>query len=73
MFKNRSVKLTFVKDPENAGTPIQPVIDPEKIEQIARRSVLDLTKLTVAAAATLMVLHTTLEIIEDKATSSKKD
>lgn len=69
MFKNRSVKLSFVKDhPADPETVIS-TIDPEQIEEIARRSVLDLTKLAVGAVGSLMILHTTLKIVEHKATS----
>lgn len=69
MFKNRSVKLSFVKDkpvdPEMAAA----TMDPNEIEEILRRSLVDLTKLGVAAAGSLMILNTTLNIIEDKVTS----
>lgn len=64
MFKNRSVKLSFVKDPKSDTETVMPTIDPEQIEKIAREAVLDLTKLSVAAAATLMTLNTALKIAE---------
>lgn len=69
LMKNRSLKLSFTKDPSPETELVMPAIDPEKIEQIARRSVVDVTKLVVAAAGTLMILRTTLNIIEDKATT----
>ena len=68
MLKNRSLKLSFVKDPVIDNDQVTVQMAPEKIEEIARRSVLDLTKLVVAATGTLMILRTTLNIIEDKAT-----
>lgn len=64
----RSVRLSFVKDPQPGIEPMIANIDPEKIEEIARRSVLDVTKLVVAAAGSLMILHTALSITEDKLT-----
>lgn len=69
MLKNRSLKLSFTKDPSANTELSMPAIDPEKIEEIARRSVLDVTKLVVAAVGSLMILQTTLNIIEDKATT----
>ena len=69
MFKNRSLQLNLVKKPSSTQEPDQPAVDPEKIEEIARKSAIDLAKLTVATIGSLMVLRTTLNIIEDKATS----
>ena len=71
MFKNRQLALSFVKTPQGDGEPTTSAVDPEKIEEIARRSALDLAKLTVASVGTLMVLKTALNIIEDKATSDE--
>lgn len=69
MFKNRSVKLSFVKDKPVDPEMVAATMDPNEIEEILRRSLVDLTKLGVAAAGSLMILNTTLNIIEDKATS----
>lgn len=69
MFKNRSLQIRLNKDPSPDLETAISNIDPEKIEEIARRSVLDVTKLAVAAIGSLMILHTTLNIIEDKATT----
>lgn len=63
MFKNRSVKLTFVKDPA-PGTDTPTTLAPEQIERIARESVFDLAVLSVAAAGSLMTLKTALNIAE---------
>lgn len=69
MFKNRSLQLSFVK-PYTPDTELtEPIVDPKEIEEIARRSVLDLTKLVVGAVGTLMILKTSLTIVEDKLTS----
>jgi len=68
VLKNRSLKVSFVKDPAKTEELTMPQVDTDKIEEIARRSVLDLAKLTVATIGSLMVLRTTLNIIEDKAT-----
>lgn len=69
MFKNRQITVGFAKTPQTEGEPQTPAIDPEQIEEIARRSVLDLAKLTVASVGALMILQTALNIIEDKTTS----
>lgn len=69
MFKNRSVKLSFVKDKPVDPELVAATMDPNEIEEILRRSVTDLTKLVVGATASLMVLNTALNIIEDKVTS----
>ena len=64
MFKNRSVKLTFVKDPAPGTDGVTRTMPPEHIERIARETVFDLTLLSVAAAGTLMTLKTALNIAE---------
>ena len=69
MFKNRSLQLSFVK-PNTPDTELtEPIVDPKEIEEIARRSALDLTKLVVGAVGALMILKTSLSIVEDKLTS----
>lgn len=68
MFKNRSIKLSLIKDPAAAEEQAIPTVDVEEIEEIARRSAVDFAKLVVAAVGSLMVLHTALEITEHHAT-----
>lgn len=70
MFKNRSIKLTFVKDTPVADVSTQPDIVEiaEEIDLIAREFTIDLAKLTVGAAAALMTLRTALEIVQHHAT-----
>lgn len=70
--KNRHLRVTFAKDEPQGTDLVIPNVNPEEIEMILRRSVLDLTKLAVAAIGSLMILHTTLEIVEQKATSDKE-
>ena len=64
---NRSLKLSVVKD-GSADQTLRPTVEVEQIEEIARRTALDGTKLFVAAAATLMTLRTTLNIVEHHST-----
>lgn len=70
--KNQAMKVTFIKDvPQNETETEKPDVDFATIEEIARRSILDLTKLGVASVGTLMTLHTALNIIEELATRAK--
>lgn len=70
--KNQAMKVTFIKDvPQNETETEKSNVDFATIEEIARRSILDLTKLGVASVGTLMTLHTALNIIEELATRAK--
>lgn len=70
--KNQALKVTFIKDvPQNETETEKSNIDFATIEEIARRSILDLTKLGVASVGSLMTLRTALNIIEELATRAK--
>ena len=70
--KNQAMKVTFIKDvPQNETETEKSDVDFATIEEIARRSILDLTKLGVASVGSLMTLRTALNIIEELATRAK--
>lgn len=70
--KNQALKVTFIKDvPQNETEAEKSNVDFATIEEIARRSILDLTKLGVASVGSLMTLRTALNIIEELATRAK--
>lgn len=70
--KNQALKVTFIKDvPQNETETEKSNVDFATIEEIARRSILDLTKLGVASVGSLMTLRTALNIIEELATRTK--
>lgn len=70
--KNQAMKVTFIKDvPQNESKTEKSNVDFATIEEIARRSILDLTKLGVASVGSLMTLRTALNIIEELATRTK--
>lgn len=58
MLKNRSIKLSLVKDPTLDDEIVKPSITRKDVEHFA--------KLAVAGIGSLMVLRSTLNIIEDK-------
>ena len=70
--KNQAMKVTFIKDvPQDETETEKSNVDFATIDEIARRSILDLTKLGVASVGSLMTLRTALNIIEELATRTK--